>query len=66
MSAHQNHVPDVAIWAGGGVTGWAWLAENHDQITAICAMVGAVGVLYGLAVKIAPHICRLVRWVRSH
>lgn len=33
---------------GTGVTWWAWLGDNHEAITAVCAILGAVIALAGL------------------
>ena len=33
---------------GTGVTWWVWLGDNHEAITAVCAIFGAVVALAGL------------------
>ena len=31
---------------------WAWLATNHDAITAVCAIIGAIIALSGFSVNL--------------
>lgn len=66
MSDPQHHLPDMAVVGGATMTWWAWLAENHDQITAFCAIVGAIGVLIGIAFRLSPYVTDVYRWLRHH
>lgn len=55
-TADQVGAAEKLIIAGNGVAGgsmfWAWLGSNHEQVTAVCAIFGALVALVGLVIQI--------------
>ena len=56
MSNTADNVSQTVSLTGSGITGgafmWAWLATNHDAITAVCAIIGAIIALSGFSVNL--------------